>query len=127
MSSPGCSNVATAKRAATLSVQKETGGVEALELTARPLVNDPTTAYLVQVFVADAAQRAAGETSLLGSFSFLPPRIGQPQTFVLPGSSLGDASAGKAELTLSIKLVAANKSRTLKDAAVEIVGARLVK
>jgi hypothetical protein len=121
-----CSNVATAQKPATYQVRDDGAGAEALELTARPLAVDASSAYLVQVFVDDDPQSKGAAPKLLGSFSFFPARIGQAQTFVLPKPAFSGASSGK-ELTLSIKLVSANASRTLKDAAVEIMDAKLVK
>lgn len=120
------SNVATAQKPATYLVQNESEGAEALELTARPLAGEASSAYLVQVFVEGGAQPNGDAPKLLGTFSFFPARVGQAQTFVLPKPVLRDTSSAKG-LTLSIKLVSANASRTLEGAAVEIMDARLVK
>ena len=119
-----CAHVATAEKPATYEVRGDGGAAEALAVTARPLAADAASTYLVQVFV-DGARSGDPSPKPLGSFSFLPARIGQEQTFVLPKPSVGDG--GGAAFTLSIKLVSANASRTLKDTAVEIVDARLVK
>ena len=117
-----CAHVATAEKPATYEVRGDGGAAEALTVTARPLAADAASTYLVQVFV-DGARSGDPSPKPLGSFSFLPARIGQEQTFVLPKPPAGDGAA----FTLSIKLVSANASRTLKDTAVEIVDARLVK
>lgn len=119
-----CSNIATAQKPAIYLIQYKTGGAKALELTARPVGVEASSPYLVQVFVDYGAESKNKAPKLLGTFSFFPARIGQAQTFVLPKPALDDVSPSK-ELTLLIKLVSANTSRTLKDAAVEIMDARL--
>ncbi len=120
-----CPNVATAEKAATYQVRRQIEGFEALEVTARPLTDEPASPYLVEVFVDDPMQRDSIGAKLLGTFSFYPVRVGQAQTFILP-KPITDSSTSK-ELTLSVRLVPANASRALKDTAVEIVGARFVK
>jgi hypothetical protein len=119
-----CPNVATGQKAATYQVRKDIDGVRGLEVTARPLADEASSPYLVQVFVNDTDQ-PADESVILGTFSFYPVRVGQAEKFVLPKPSVNEGSTSK-EFTLSVKLVPANATRTLKDAAVEIVGARLV-
>lgn len=119
--------VATEQKPATFQVHG--GGSKdgsALEVTARPVGGDASSPpYLVGVFVAPGAQSADRTPKLLGSFSFYPASPGEVQTFVLPKPKLDDASVGK-DLTLSIKLIPANPARDIKDAAVEILGARVV-
>lgn len=115
--------VATGSRSATVKVQGDAASGAALEVTVRPLSTDPSTPFLVQVYV-DRRSRPHDDAELLGSFSFLPVRVGQAQTFVLPKPVVGGLHA--ADVTLAIKLVPANPARGLGDAAVEILGARLV-
>jgi len=115
--------VATAQTPATVQVQGAGDGGIALEVTARPVAGaGASPPYLVGVF--DRSSPGAAPR-LLGSFSFLPPRAGVAQTFVIPGPQV-DPANGKA-LTLSIKLIPANPAADIKDAAVEILGARLIK
>ena len=120
-----CPNVATAQKDALYTVMSKPAGAEALELTARPLTVDTATA-LVQVFEV-GSQADDPAPKLIGTFSFFPAKVGKSQTFILPTPPAYTATSAPKELNLSIKLVAANASRTLKDSAVEIVGARLVK
>jgi hypothetical protein len=119
-----CPNVATGQKAATYQVRKDVDGVRGLEVTARPLADEASSPYLVQVFVNDT-DKSTNEAVLLGTFSFYPVRVGQAQKFVLPKPFVSEGSTSK-EFTLSVKLVPANATRTLKDAAVEIMNARLV-
>jgi hypothetical protein len=117
-----CGRVATAQKPAILRVPSDAKGGAGLEVTARPISGENSPPYLVGVFVGDPS--GSGTPKLLGSFSFFPARVGVPQTFVLPNPDGG--SAGK-DLTLSVKLIPANPARDIKDAAVEIVGARIVR
>jgi hypothetical protein len=110
-----CGSIATAQKPAILQVPADAKAA-ALEVTARPVTGE--NAYLVGVFVGDPKK---SNPKLLGSFSFFPARIGEAQTFVLPKPAEADKN-----LTLSVKLIPANPERDIKDAAVEILGARLV-
>jgi hypothetical protein len=112
--------VATAEKPAILQVSGGVKNAAALEVTARPISGD--SPYLVGVFQPDPS--GSGAPKLLGSFSFFPARAGVPQTFVLPNPD--SMSAGK-DVTLSVRLIPANPARDIKDAAVEILGARMVK
>ena len=119
--------VATEQKPATVQVS---GGSPsdgaALEVTARPMGGDESSPpYLVGVFVA-GDQSGKAPPKLLGSFSFYPARAGQAQTFIIPKPQADDTSPTK-DLTLSIKLIPANPARDIRDAAVEILGARVVK
>jgi hypothetical protein len=117
--------VATEQKPATVKVQGDTGGA-ALEVTARPVRGDDSSPpYLVGVFVGDGKPGSA-PAKMLGSFSFYPARAGESQKFIIPKPQLGDTPPGK-ELTVSVKLIPANPARDIKDAAVEILGARLVR
>jgi hypothetical protein len=125
LKAPGvpCGRVATAQKSAILQVPVVAAGTKpgvALEVTARPIAGQ-NAPYLVGVFVGDA--RRGGTPKLLGSFSFFPARLGETQTFVLPKPDIGPAGQN---VTLSVKLIPANPERDIKDAAVEIVGARIV-
>ncbi|MHB8271961.1 hypothetical protein [Bradyrhizobium sp.] len=115
--------VATEQKPATVQVQDAASGGAALEVTARPVGGaGASPGYLVGVY--DQGQPGGAAPKLLGSFSFYPPRAGVAQTFVIPRSQLDDMlSKGKA--TLSIKLIPANPAADIKDAAVEILGARI--
>lgn len=98
----------------------------ALEVIARPVTGKEASApYLVGVFVSDDTPGKPA-TRLLGSFSFFPPRAGQAQTFVIPKPQAADAWLAKGA-KLSIKLIPANPDSDIKGAAVEILGARVVK
>jgi hypothetical protein len=112
-----CGRVATAQKPAILQVPADAKAA-ALEVTARPVAGE-NVPYLVGVFVGDPSKSNA---KLLGSFSFFPARIGESQTFVLPKPAGADKN-----MTLSVKLIPANPERDIKDAAVEILGARLVR
>jgi hypothetical protein len=116
--------VATALKTATFKLSTDPGAagkVAGLEITARPIAG-PNARYLVAVF---ADEPGMSDAKLLGSFSFFPVRIGEPQTFVLPTSA-------SVPLSLSVKLIPANPNvgvddtREIADAAVEITGARLI-
>lgn len=115
--------IATAQKPALVrlkSVSDEGGkSLVALEVTARPLAGD--NSYLVSVFEGDASK--SGDAKLLGSFSFFPPRLGEKQSFILPKPD--QACAGQ-DLVITIRLIPANPAGDIKNAAVEIVGARLV-
>lgn len=114
-----CGPIATAQKPAVLKVTShlsDDSKAAALEVIARP-VSGAEMPYLVGVFSGDANNP---EAKLISSFSFLPQRIGEAQTFVLPTPANSDE-------TLTVKLIPANPARDIKDAAVEIVGARLVK
>lgn len=124
-----CTNVATARKPATYKLARSAEGLAttspaALEVTARPVGADAASPYLVQVYAGWSDEAGTGPATLLGTFSFLPARIGKAQTFILPKPDMAGASSADG-LTLSIRLVAANASRTLKDTAVEILDARL--
>lgn len=98
----------------------------ALEVTARPVTGDELTPpYLVGVFVSESKSEKPA-TKLLGSFSFYPVRAGEAQTFVIPKPQAGETWLAKDE-KLSIKLIPANPAVDLGGAAVEILGARVVK
>jgi hypothetical protein len=116
--------VATEQKPATVQVQDAAKGGVALEVTARPVggaaVSPP---YLVGVY--EEGQPGGTAPKLLGSFSFYPARAGVAQTFVIPRSNFDGTSKGK-DVTLSIKLIPANPAADIKDAAVEILGARVV-
>jgi hypothetical protein len=113
-------HVATAERPAILQVSGEVKNAAALKVTARPISGD--SPYLVGVFQRDPS--GSGATKLLGSFSFFPARVGVPQTFVLPNP---DSTPTGKDVTLSVRLIPANPARDIKDAAVEILDARMVK
>jgi hypothetical protein len=119
--------VATQREPATVQVLGGSPGEgSALEVTARPVGGDESSPpYLVGVFEA-GGQPGNVAPKLLGSFSFYPARAGEAQTFVIPTSQISDSPPAK-NLTLSIKLIPANPARDIKDAAVEILGARVVK
>lgn len=115
--------VATEQKSATVKVQGTATGGVALEVTARPLGGAASSPpYLVGVY---EGQPGATAPKLLGSFSFYPARAGVAQKFVIPRSNLEETSKGK-DVTLSIKLIPANPAADIKDAAVEILGARVV-
>jgi len=118
--------VATAQKPATVQVAGGgPGDGVALEVTARPIGGDASSPpYLVGVFAEGPSGNAAPK--LLGSFSFYPARPGEAQTFVIPKPQADDTWLAK-DSTLSIKLIPANPARDIKDAAVEILGARVVK
>lgn len=124
-SGASCGAVATAKKPATLKVQSSVENGAALELTARPVGGDASSSYVVQVFVSEPGRSDEEASKLLGSFSFYPARIGRAETFILPKPQFDDASRSE-KLTLLIKLIPANPALDLKDAAVEILGARVV-
>jgi hypothetical protein len=111
-----CDRIATAQHSVILKLPADAQAV-ALEVTARPIAGE-NAPYLVGVYVGDPT---SSNTKLLGSFSFFPPRIGEAQSFVLPKPAEADQN-----LTLSVKLISANPDRDINDAAVEILGARLV-
>lgn len=114
--------VATEQKPATVQVKGGNGGV-ALEVTARPVGGETSSPpYLVGVFVGGGQSGAAPK--LLGSFSFYPPRAGEAETFVIPRPEFDDSAPGK-DVTLSFKLIPANPAADIKDAAVEILGARV--
>ena len=119
--------VATEQKPATVQVLGGSrGDGAALEVTARPIGGDASSPpYLVGVFVAGSQSENAAP-KLLGSFSFFPARAGEAQTFVIPKPQADDTLPAK-DLTLSIRLIPANPARDIKDAAVEILGARVVK
>jgi hypothetical protein len=115
------SPVATAAKSAILPLPDESAALvrpTALEVTARPIAGDDLP-YLVGVFVGDPNQSNA---QLIGSFSFFPPRSGEAQTFVLPAPEMVEKRP-----TLWVKLIPANPERDIKDAAVEILSARLIR
>jgi hypothetical protein len=117
--------VATVQKPATVQVQDAANGGATLEVTARPVKGaGASPGYLVGVF--DEGQPGGAAPKLLGSFSFYPPRAGVAQTFVIPRSQF-DETMSKSKVTLSIKLIPANPAADIKDAAVEILGARLVR
>ena len=117
--------VATEQQPATVRVQGGSGGA-ALEVTARPVGGEDSSApYLVGVFVG-GGETGGAASKMLGSFSFFPARAGVAQTFIIPKPQPGDTAPGK-DVTLSIKLIPANAARDIKGAAVEILGARVVK
>jgi hypothetical protein len=113
-----CGRVATSQKSAILRVPSDDKVGVALEVTARPISGENSPPYLVGVFVD-----GSGPPKLLGSFSFYPARVGVAQTFVLPNPDRGSSGQG---LTLSVKLIPANPARDIKDAAVEVLGARIV-
>lgn len=120
----GTTAVATEQKPATVQVQDATNGGVALEVTARPVGGAAASpGYLVGVF---EGQPGGAAPKLLGSFSFYPPRAGEAQTFVIPRSQF-EETVPKGKVTLSIKLIPANPAADIKDAAVEILGARLVR
>lgn len=115
--------VATEQKPATVQVQNVANG-GALEVTARPVGGTAASpGYLVGVF--DEGHAEGGTAKLLGTFSFYPPRAGVAQTFVIPRTRF-DEALSKGKVTLSIKLIPANPAANIKDAAVEILGARIV-
>jgi hypothetical protein len=118
---------ATEQEPATIQVLGgNPGGGVALEVTARPVGGDASSSpYLVSVFATEG-KSGKDIPKLLGSFSFYPAHAGEAQTFVIPTSQIDDSPRTK-NLTLSIKLTPANPARDIKDAAVEILGARVVK
>jgi hypothetical protein len=112
-----CGRIVTSQKSAIVQVPADAKAA-ALEVTARPVAGQ-NAPYLVGVFVGDPSK---SNTRLLGSFSFFPARIGEAQTFVLHKPAEADKN-----LTLSVKLIPANPERDIKDSAVEILGARLVR
>ena len=116
-----CSRVATAQKPAIFQLRVDAKVGSALEITARPIEAEASPPYLVGVFVGDDSDR--GAPKFLGSFSFYPERVGVAQTFILPKP---EVRAAAKDLTLSIKLIPANPARDVRDAAVEILSARIV-
>jgi hypothetical protein len=116
--------VATEQKAATVQVQDAASSGGRLEVTARPVTGARASPpYLVGVFEGDGRDAAP---RLLGSFSFYPPRAGEAQTFVIPRSQFDRTKSKGTDTTLSIKLIPANPAANIKDAAVEILGARVI-
>lgn len=111
-----CGRVVTAQKPITLRVPADAKAA-AFEVTARPVAGE-SVPYLVGVF---AGEPGKSDAKMLGSFSFFPARIGEAHTFVFPKPD------GVGSLTVSVKLIPANPDRDIKDAAVEILGARFVK
>jgi hypothetical protein len=122
--STACGRIATAQKPAIVQLPADpeiAAKPVAVKFTVRPLA-DGNAPYLVDVDVGDGS----AAPKKLGQFSFYQYRIGETQTFVLPKPA--DGSPGK-NWTLSVRLIPANPERDIKDikdAAVEIVGARLV-
>jgi hypothetical protein len=125
---PSSSKTATAEQPARFSTKFGPASLSkspALQLVLRPTAADPDSPFIVQISAKSLCKGNANE-QLLGSVSFYPLKLGQPQVFVLPAPQRGFPSTPPQDVELTVRLIPANPARSLEHASLEVVKAQFV-